>query len=465
MTSSRLCLHCMSGYVQDGVCQRCGQADTDKNRIASALPYGYSLGQYRLGEILGQGGFGITYHAWDMGAGRPVAVKEFFPVGCVSRNRDGTLRVVPEKAQYFRHIKQRFQEEAQLIYSLRNYPEIFQIYSLFAYHGTVFYAMEYLKGENLNSYLCRKGHLEWDELKDAIWGTLLCLRILHEHHLIHRDISPDNIFLLASGGAKLIDFGSVRNYQTSDHFTGIFKASMAPPEMYYEDNTDENAAIKQGTWTDIFCLCASIYYLLSGGVLPTSAFDRLYNIKVKNEKDPLPPLSDYAPQTPAYILTALRQGMELNPSDRLADVDAFRKAVFPERSFLSATQPVQSNGFSVDTSERMTTDIRIMCTAGSLKGNAYFLPIGKVITLGRDAENAGNRNGISYPSHTQGVSRRQCAFYRDQRDGLYVIDTGSKYGTYLDGRKLNPDTWVRVSAEQRVSFGREEFRFLKKVAH
>ena len=458
MTSSRLCLHCMSGYVKDGVCQRCGQADSDKNRIAAALPYGYSLGQYRLGEVLGQGGFGITYHAWDMRASRPAAVKEFFPVGCVSRERDGTLRVVPEKAQYFQHVRQRFQEEAQLIYNLRNHPEIFKIYSLFASHGTVCYAMEYLKGENLDSLLRRKGHLEWEDLKDAIWGALLCLRVLHEHHLIHRDISPDNIFLLSGGGAKLIDFGSVRNYRTSDHFTGIFKVSLAPPEMYYEDNTDENTVMKQGTWTDIFCLSATIYYLLAGGVLPTSAFDRFYNIKAKDGKDPLLPLSDYAPQTPAYILTALRQGMELYPSDRLADVDAFRKAFFPERSFLSATQPVESNVFSVQTGE---TNVRVFCAAGNLKGNAYSLPIGKVVTLGRNPDNAGNKNDISYPSYTQGVSRRQCAFYRDQRGGLYVMDTGSTYGTFLDGRKLNPNTWVRVSAEQTVSFGREEFRFLK----
>ena len=457
MTSSRLCLHCMSGYVKDGVCQRCGQADSDRNRIAAALPYGYSLGQYRLGEVLGQGGFGITYHAWDMGVGRPAAVKEFFPVGCVSRERNGTLRVVPEKAQYFQHVRQRFQEEAQLIYSLRNHPEIFQIYSLFASHGTVCYAMEYLKGENLDGLLRREGHLEWEDLKDAVWGALLCLRVLHEHHLIHRDISPDNIFLLSNGACKLIDFGSVRNFRTSDHFTGIFKGSLAPLEMYNEDATREP---RQGTWTDIFSLSATIYYLLSGGVLPTHVYDRLASVKM-NGRDSLTPLSDYSPQTPAYILTALRQGMELNPSDRLADVDAFRKAFFPERSFLSVTQPVQSNAFSVQTSERTTTNIRVFCTAGSLKGNAYSLPIGKVVTLGRDAENTGNRNDISYPSHTQGVSRRQCAFYRDQRDGLYVMDIGSTYGTFLDGRKLNPNAWVCVSAEQTVSFGREEFRFLK----
>lgn len=144
------CIHCMQGVVLRGVCTSCGKPETeDAQRPINALPVRYLLGQkqYELGRVLGSGGYGITYLAWDQKGERRVAVKELFPAHAVRRGENGRDVVVTQgQQQYFQHVKQRFCEEAQALYGLKNVPEVIDVYRLFEENGTAYYVMEYLEG-------------------------------------------------------------------------------------------------------------------------------------------------------------------------------------------------------------------------------------------------------------------------------------------------------------------------------
>ena len=202
----------MSGYLDEhGICRHCRMQSGNPNRNPDALPYGFPLrqGRYRLGDVLGQGGFGITYQAWDAKQRRRVALKEFFPKGAVARDPASHIqRLVTREdgsvwADYYDHVKQRFYDEARIIYNLRDIPEIFTIYDYFEELNAAFYSMEFLEGETLGEMAKRMGHVTWSKIAPYIWDVTRSLEMIHRKDQIHRDVSPDNIFVQRNGQAKL----------------------------------------------------------------------------------------------------------------------------------------------------------------------------------------------------------------------------------------------------------------------
>ena len=222
-----LCTNCLTGTVRNGTCTYCHKSVNEASKQpANALPVRYMLGsQYYLGKVIGNGGFGITYLAWDCIEQRRVIVKELYPRQDVQRDPASKM-VVPLKGQedYFRKLKHRFKEEAQILYSFRHEPSVMNVYRLMEDNNTVYYSMEYLSGFDLKTYMEQQGKLGWPQLSGYIRKILYTLHILHGQNLIHRDISPDNIFLTSVTDAKLIDFGSVRNYNSGQGLTTILKS-------------------------------------------------------------------------------------------------------------------------------------------------------------------------------------------------------------------------------------------------
>lgn len=432
MIPGNLCQNCMAGYVVNGICNRCGKPAGDSDRPPEALPLGFRLGRYFLGKVLGHGGFGITYLAWDTYTNSRVAVKELYPIGVVTRDgKSGVLRVKRGAESYYNHIRKRFKEEALTIVQLRAHPEVIKIFDLFDSFGTTYYVMEYLDGEDLSKLLRRTGAITWQKLEKPVWDALQILKILHGHGLIHRDISPDNIFVQRCGDAKLIDFGSVRS-ERAGHFTEIFKAEFAPVELFLANG-------KQGYWTDTFSLSATVYYMLSGGKLPKQATARLSAV-AQGHSDPLIPLGDFSPSAPEYVINAVMHGMAIRIEDRLQNAAEFQRAFFPNNIL---AQP--------------TVRHDMMCTRGRFYGKMFSLPVGRVVTLGRGM----NSNLIAYPQNTQGISRSHCAFYVDANGITYIQDRKSKYGTYLGGKKIAPLTWYRVLNGQPIAVGEEEYQLLE----
>lgn len=431
MERQQRCPYCVDGYLVDTKCTRCGKKVRDENR---PLPVGTLLNgqKYRLERALGSGGFGITYRAWDTETGRRVAIKELFPSNSARRYwNTAAIHLVSGQQQYFNYALKNFSREVKTICELRNYPEILRLYSYFGQFGTAYYAMEYLEGEDLGSLLRRVRNISWQQLSRPIWDVLRTLQILHNNDLIHRDISPDNIICLPNGSARLIDFGSVRDYANDTHFTTVIKRSFAPPELFLEQGG-------QDPRTDIYLLSGTIYYLLSGGKLPKHAHNRLSSLELTG-KDALIPLASYSPDAPEHVVRAVERGLSIDIRRRFRDMDEYMSALYP-------TAPLAN--------ETKKQGVRLACARGLFAGQSFPLEQGMVVTLGR-----GRGNNIAYPEGTKGISHRQCAFFVDTKGIVYIQDEQSRFGTYLGGRKLPPNAWYPLEKYQAIVLGdtAEEF--------
>ena len=313
---SNICAQCWQGTVVNGVCTACHQpAVPPEKRPRTALPILTVLNRrYMLGNVLGNGGFGITYSAWDRKEKRRVAVKEFFPRKMAGRSTDRlTLIPVQGDESNFSLLEDRFRKEAMLLRQMVGMSNIIQVYDLFSANGTAYYAMEYLDGCDLNHYLKKNGPLSWEFLSPRLAEVLRTLDVLHRSNLIHRDISPDNLFLTRDGKLHLIDFGSVRTYQGNGNMTVMAKDRFTPFEQYQTNG-------KQGPWTDIYSMGVTIYQLLSGRLPPKA-------MEIINDKVQPIPLHTLRPDLPEHIVQAVEKAMKPLPSQRYQSVGEFLLAL------------------------------------------------------------------------------------------------------------------------------------------
>lgn len=451
MGGANHCIYCMFGTVSGGVCTRCGKPASEPNRPMEALPARYLLGrQYSIGRVLGNGGFGITYLAMDLKNRRRVAVKELFPrYPKESFRRTGAqITVAQSERQYFDYVKKRFRQEAQALYELRDVPEVINVYHLFEENGTVYYVMEYLEGMDLQHYLAEHGRMQWVEMVTPLCIILRALRSLHNKGLIHRDISPDNIFIPNEGGAKLIDFGAARDFTGNRELTAILKGNFAPFEQFRSE--------KQGPWTDIYALCATLY-LAMGRNLPVKATDRMVALAY-GEKDPMTPIQELCPDLPQHVAKALDWGLAVSAKDRPQTVPEFAERLFPGRNiFINETvvPPTRnpSRRFPSENGHAMRQPGHcVQCTGGMYKGRSMKLSPGASALFGRNDDCT-----VRYPVNSQGISRRQCSVMLDNKGIVYVRDENSSYGTYVNRNRLKPMVWQPLKSGDRIRFAMEEF--------
>lgn len=303
------------------VCPHCGYDERTKNDIHQ-LPTGTVLKeQYLVGRVLGQGGFGITYLAWDLYLDTPVAIKEYYPKEVVMRECSVSNSVsicTTDGETRFRNSRERFLREAKMLARFSQTPEIVQVRNFFLANNTAYIVMEYVEGITLKQYVTDQGgKLSMEETMSILRPILRALAMVHKAGLIHRDISPDNIMLLPGGGAKLLDFGAVRDMvnNNSSMTEAILKRGFAPIEQYQQRGN-------LGPWSDVYAMSATIYYCITGEVLLGSP-DRLV------EYDRLD-LEEKAPQLPDYQRRALEHGLELLVKDRTPSVEVLCRELFPE---------------------------------------------------------------------------------------------------------------------------------------
>ena len=243
-----------------------------------------------------------------------MAVKELFPKQDVRREGDGkTVAVLRGQEAYFAQISQRFSQEATLLLKLQENRSVVRVYHLFSENKTVYYVMEYLDGLDLNAWLQQHGPMPWAKLSGIIAAVLDALEALHTVGLIHRDLSPDNIFLTRDGTVRLIDFGSVRAYEDSSHFTVFVKKSFAPWEQYQTNSA-------QGPWTDIYSLCVTMYFALSGKLPPMASERRL--------QDEAVPIRALCPELPQQVADAITCGMAVRAEARCQSAAQLRRLLF-----------------------------------------------------------------------------------------------------------------------------------------
>jgi peptidoglycan hydrolase-like protein with peptidoglycan-binding domain len=277
-----------------------------------ALTAGQMIGRYEVLSVLGQGGFGITYRARDSQLGREVAIKEYLPAALAVR-QDGTT-VLPRStaaASDFTWGRERFVAEGRTLASLQNAPAIVRVFDFLEANGTAYIVMQLLHGDTLENRLRRSGPLKPEEIDRILWPLLDGLEQVHNAGFLHRDIKPANILLDQAGNPTLIDFGASRAAMAgrSTALTAIFTPGYAAAEQM--------TSAKQGPWTDIYGLSATLYHAITGHV-PPSAFDRMLDDAYEPlGKKPLPGFG-------RGLLAGLDAGLASRATDRPQSIAGWR---------------------------------------------------------------------------------------------------------------------------------------------
>ncbi|MDQ8002332.1 MAG: serine/threonine-protein kinase [Pseudomonadota bacterium] len=281
-----------------------------------ALPVGHHIAGFDIEEVLGQGGFGIVYRAWDVALERHVAIKEYLPAALVTRATGSLhLTVRPgEATQAFGVGLSSFVNEARLLARF-DHRALVKVFRFWEANGTAYMAMPFYRGPTLKTALDYLRRPPSERLVRKWLAPLLdALEILHAADCYHRDISPDNI-LLTSDGPVLLDFGAARRViaDRTQVLTTLLKPSFAPIEQYGSTGA-------QGPWTDLYALAGVVHYALTGRAAPPAT------VRVLN--DPWLPLSSQPALRAAYsaeLLGTVDAALAVLPEGRPASVAAFRQ--------------------------------------------------------------------------------------------------------------------------------------------
>ena len=266
------CVYCMAEMDPNtDRCPNCGQQKAYACPEYHLKPGTILQDRFMIGASIGEGGFGITYLARDMRLEMAVAIKEFYPKGFANRSHmvhnEVSTGIHEKDRNFFAKAKQRFLDEAKTLAKLSDVPGIVQVRDFFEENNTAYIVMEYLRGQTLKTYLSEQEAIDYKETYLLLQPVIRSLAIVHEHNLIHRDISPDNI-MLTKNGAKLMDFGAARTVfiDSTNSLTVVMKPGYAPEEQYTRRGL-------QGPWTDVYALCATMYRCITGEV-PMDAISR-----------------------------------------------------------------------------------------------------------------------------------------------------------------------------------------------
>ena len=314
-----LCYNCFKEKTEgEEPCPHCG-FDLSENvkKYPVALRAGTLLNhRYMVGRVLGQGGFGITYVAYDQNLGSRVAVKEYMPGEMAARPDGKTVSpMAGNREEEFRYGRERFQEEARTLAKFTGQPGIAGATDYFDENGTSYFVMEYVEGISFKTYIANEGgKISIEEALDVMIPVLRALTAVHAEGIIHRDVTPDNIYITKDGNVKLLDFGSAR-YSLGDKSKSldvILKVGYAPKEQYTRRG-------RQGPYTDVYS-CAACLYAAITGFLPPESLDRL-------EKDEMVPPSRQGIGIPLYLERAILKGLAVQPEDRFQTAGEFLEAL------------------------------------------------------------------------------------------------------------------------------------------
>lgn len=266
-------------------------------------------GKYRIEKVIGQGGFGITYAGViEEHRKTKVAIKELFIRDYMKRDArcSSEISLVHEGYQtVFAKAKEDFLKEAVIIGIMNKEPAVVNVIDRFKANGTAYFVMEYVEGINLAQYVERWGTFADKEIFRKMLPLIATMKKIHDNEIVHCDISPENIMVQEDGTFKLIDFGAAKNYLGYENASQMVRDGYAPVELYSADE-------KVGPWTDVYALCATIYYCLTGKV-PESAKNRMLFDEMKRS-------SDLDIRMDGGLERILWKGLELEGENRYQDM-------------------------------------------------------------------------------------------------------------------------------------------------
>jgi formylglycine-generating enzyme required for sulfatase activity/serine/threonine protein kinase len=315
---------------------------------ANALKRGMSVSNYEIRRVLGEGAFGITYLARNS-LGQDRTIKEFFPSGHVTRNKDGTIHPSTSgKEDAFNTARARFRDEAKIVAGL-DHPHIVSGLDFFDANNTAYFVMPYYDGATLDRFIVDGDLLEKDEAEHLLNRLWSALGYLHDRNIYHRDIKPANIFIVNETGEPiLLDFGAARMIE----HIGSSSTKVGSDHYRAPEQTSEQGVT--GPWTDIYGLSATLYRMISGQ-LPADAASRMA-AQIEGNPDPLIPLSTNQKLVSEFgdkFLSAVQAGLKLDRNGRPQSIAAWRQLFAGTRPPVVADTPRAATPVQSRTNERV----------------------------------------------------------------------------------------------------------------
>lgn len=318
------CLNCME-IMGDGMdtCPHCGYVKgTKPKEIYHLYPGTILAGRYVIGTVVGAGGFGVVYRAWDNTLEKMVAIKEYYPATLVSRV-PGEKRVyiyAKKREKEYRVGMDRFLEEARNMARFSAHPHIVNTYNYFEENNTAYCVMEYMYGISFKAFIKQNGGIVPETIvTQIVLAVLDALKDIHKAGIIHRDVAPDNVMLIMGknntfDNVKLMDFGAARfsKGDTETNLTVVLKPGFAPTEQYKSKS-------KQGPFTDLYAVGAMMYRALTG-VMPEESTNRIKEECLVDPKELNPQISD-------KVNNIIMRAMAMQPELRFQNTEEFRQAL------------------------------------------------------------------------------------------------------------------------------------------
>jgi serine/threonine protein kinase len=499
MDLNKLCMGCMEVKGDVGLCPFCGYKEGTKPELPLHLmPRTIISKKYLLGKVLGQGGFGITYLAWDIYLDRKLAVKEYFPRDLAYREKgEGAVSIYSRATQSeYDYGLDKFMAEGKTLAKLEGHPNIVAIKDFFKSNDTAYLVMNYVEGISLADYLNRlKEQFSFEQALQIFMPVLDAVKAIHQTGLLHRDISPDNIYITVHGRVILLDFGAARHAlgEKGKNLSIILKPGYAPEEQYRSKGA-------QGPWTDIYAIAVTIYQAITGR-MPPDALDRLNG-------DSIIAPSELSADISAEQEMALMKALAVKAEDRYQTVEEFQDALKPlPQQKVDTWKPSEQNivvpvdyprepakeeyhqdqhsdeeykGMDEFSEEVVTEPVyeepevyvdqqkepyfeeqQHSFETGSMEhhepyyDSQYEPIISDVISIGRSNDN-------DMVLHDATVSRHHARIYR-KGDKWFIEDLNSTYGTSVNSNKISglselvPNSVIQISGE-KITFDGHSLR-------
>ena len=310
------------------LCTNCGNIlteeisdDNEKTADTHTLPDNTILNQrYQIRRFLGQGGFGITYEGFDTLLNARVAIKEFYPKSLVERHNSISLNVtitLREDIENYKSGLNSFLNEARNLAQFTGEESIVHVSDFFQANNTAYIVMEFVEGITVAEYVKQNGKMSFSSCMKYMIPIMNALEAVHKKNMIHRDISPSNIMIRQNGSVKLLDFGAARVIDSvTRSMSVIIRPGYTPVEQYSEKR-------QQGPYTDIFALCGTLYFMLTGRT-PENLYDRMTRGAVLRLPSELG--ADIRPEQELAVL----KGLEIDPEDRFQTIEELREALLED---------------------------------------------------------------------------------------------------------------------------------------
>jgi serine/threonine protein kinase len=415
---SHICPNCCKESGDGGgYCPVCGTDAADIKNEEFCVPAGsVLLDRYFVGKVIGQGGFGITYLGYDAKLKTKIALKEYFPHGYAFRelhkDKHTVYSLSGEKTEFYNRGIEKFIGEARRLAQFSGSPGIVNVRDYFNENNTAYIVMEFVEGEPLEDILEKRGRLSEAETIAIFQPILKTLQKVHAAGILHRDIAPDNIMVEPDGTARLIDFGAAVEVDESAKTSAAVIKHFYVPEEQYDSNRR-----RQGPWTDVYALSATIFRAIEGKNLP-DALERLRGVEFDGFTVPVS----------EPVKNAVMNGLALFPKDRSQTVEELLSAFSPGVGTSVYVKPKTAKTAVIKPEKKKSPKIPI-----ALGGVAVIAAVCLVIFLPRAAVPTGGEIETTASVEKQSLDVAQ--INGDVKDFDYYVQIGIGPGKYTGNLK------------------------------